>query len=74
MPVSPLRPPLGLLAVLAVLAVSGPVLLFALITWQVVADGPLAGVDERLSRALVRPDRFSELLADLGNVQVAGPV
>ncbi|MGV9393195.1 phosphatase PAP2 family protein [Streptomyces olivaceus] len=74
MPVSPLRPPLGLLAVLAVLAVSGPVLLFALITWQVVADGPLAGMDERLSRALVHPDRFSELLADLGNVQVAGPV
>ncbi|MGC9498637.1 phosphatase PAP2 family protein [Streptomyces sp. WG7] len=51
-----------------------PVLLFALITWQVVADGPLTGVDERLSRALVHPDRFSELLADLGNVQVAVPV
>lgn len=51
-----------------------PVLLFALITWQVVADGPLVGVDERLSRALVRPDRLSELLADLGNVQVAVPV
>ncbi|MFD8351613.1 hypothetical protein ACFV1X_22060, partial [Streptomyces coelicoflavus] len=26
-------------------------LLFALITWQVLADGPLVGVDERLSRA-----------------------
>ncbi|MFH8975291.1 phosphatase PAP2 family protein [Streptomyces sp. NPDC017890] len=51
-----------------------PVLLFALITWQVLADGPLIGVDERLSRALVHPDRFSELLADLGNVQVAVPV
>ncbi|CAL9428068.1 hypothetical protein SUDANB145_01986 [Streptomyces sp. enrichment culture] len=51
-----------------------PVLLFALITWQVVADGPLIRVDERLSRALVRPDRFSELLADLGNTQVALPV
>ncbi|MGC0385416.1 phosphatase PAP2 family protein [Streptomyces sp. SAI-129] len=51
-----------------------PLLLFALITWQVVADGPLVGVDERLSRALVHPDRFSELLADLGNVQVAVPV
>ncbi|MFF5161128.1 phosphatase PAP2 family protein [Streptomyces sp. NPDC000348] len=51
-----------------------PVLLFALITWQVVADGPLVGLDERLSRALVRPDRASELLADLGNVQVAVPV
>ncbi|MET7322545.1 phosphatase PAP2 family protein [Streptomyces sp. NPDC005549] len=51
-----------------------PVLLFALITWQVVADGPLVGVDERLSGALVHPDRFSELLSDLGNVQVAVPV
>jgi undecaprenyl-diphosphatase len=51
-----------------------PVLLFALITWQVVVDGPLVGLDERLSRALVRPDRASELLADLGNVQVALPV
>src|SRR5690606_7069517 len=51
-----------------------PLLLFALITWQVVADGPLVGVDERLSRALVAPDRASELLADLGNVEVAVPV
>ncbi|MFF9219255.1 phosphatase PAP2 family protein [Streptomyces viridosporus] len=51
-----------------------PLLLFALITWQVVADGPLVDVDERLSGALVRPDRASELLADLGNVQVAVPV
>ncbi len=51
-----------------------PVLLFALITWQVVADGPLVGLDERVSRALVHPDRFSELLSDLGNTQVAVPV
>ncbi|MER6673657.1 phosphatase PAP2 family protein [Streptomyces sp. NPDC000983] len=51
-----------------------PALLFALITWQVVADGPLVRVDERLSRALVHPDRVSELLSDLGNVQVAVPV
>ncbi|MFJ3666716.1 phosphatase PAP2 family protein [Streptomyces sp. NPDC090106] len=51
-----------------------PALLFALITWQVVADGPLLRVDERLSKALVHPDRASELLADLGNVQVAVPV
>ncbi|MER6326394.1 phosphatase PAP2 family protein [Streptomyces coelicoflavus] len=49
-------------------------LLFALITWQVLADGPLVGVDERLSGALVHPDRFSELLSDLGNVPVAVPV
>ncbi|WP_461083731.1 phosphatase PAP2 family protein [Streptomyces deserti] len=51
-----------------------PALLFALITWQVVADGPLVGVDERVSRALVHPDRCSELLADLGNIPVAVPV
>ncbi|WP_320773221.1 phosphatase PAP2 family protein [Streptomyces sp. CRN 30] len=51
-----------------------PLVLFALITWQVVADGPLIRADERLSRALVHPDRFSELLADLGNTQVALPV
>lgn len=30
--------------------------------------------DERVSRDLVHPDRFGELLADLGNVQVAVPV
>ncbi|QCD58555.1 phosphatase PAP2 family protein [Streptomyces hawaiiensis] len=51
-----------------------PALLFALITWQVVADGPLVRLDERLSRLLVNPDRCSELLADLGNIQVAVPV
>lgn len=51
-----------------------PVLLFALSTWQVVVDGPLLRLDERLSRALVRPDRASELLADLGSVPVAVPV
>jgi len=31
-------------------------------------------VDARVSRALVHPDRFSELLADLGDIQVAVPV
>ncbi len=51
-----------------------PAVLFALITWQVVAHGPLLRLDARLSRALVRPDRFSELLSDLGNIQVAVPV
>ncbi|WP_316959267.1 phosphatase PAP2 family protein [Streptomyces sp. TRM68367] len=51
-----------------------PAVLFALITWQVVADGPLVGLDERVSRALVHPDGASEFLADLGNVQVAVPV
>ncbi|MFI6374510.1 phosphatase PAP2 family protein [Streptomyces sp. NPDC050546] len=56
------------------LLLSLPVLLFVLITWQVVADGPLIRLDERASRELVHPDRYSELLADLGNVQVAVPV
>ncbi|MGW4276734.1 phosphatase PAP2 family protein, partial [Streptomyces seoulensis] len=51
-----------------------PAVLFALITWQVVGNGPLLGADRRLSRALVEPDRASELLSDLGNVQVAVPV
>ncbi|MGW1955524.1 phosphatase PAP2 family protein [Streptomyces sp. NPDC001920] len=51
-----------------------PALLFALITWQVMADGPLLDADATVSRALVHPDRLSEFLADLGNVQVAVPV
>ncbi|MFJ1971501.1 phosphatase PAP2 family protein [Streptomyces sp. NPDC087903] len=51
-----------------------PALLFALITWQVVVDGPLLRVDRRLSRVLVHPDRASELLAELGSVQIALPV
>lgn len=38
------------------------------------AHGPLLRLDSRLSSALVHPDRFSELLSDLGNVQVAVPV
>jgi undecaprenyl-diphosphatase len=51
-----------------------PALLFALLTWQVADDGPLLRLDERLSRAVVHPDRASELLSDLGDVQVAVPV
>ncbi|MET9968668.1 phosphatase PAP2 family protein, partial [Streptomyces sp. NPDC006356] len=51
-----------------------PALLFALITWQVVSAGPLLDADAAVSRALVHPDRLSELLADLGNVPVAVPV
>ncbi|MFD3730871.1 phosphatase PAP2 family protein [Streptomyces sp. NPDC058632] len=51
-----------------------PVLLFALITWQVVTDGPLVDLDERLSRALIEPDTASEALADLGNIEVAVPL
>ncbi|NKQ28544.1 hypothetical protein HF200_30305, partial [Streptomyces galbus] len=51
-----------------------PALVFALLTWQVLADGPLLRADERVSRWLVRPDRAGELLSDLGDVQVALPV
>ncbi|MFJ3512036.1 phosphatase PAP2 family protein [Streptomyces luteogriseus] len=57
-----------------VLLLALPALLFAVITWQVAADGPLVRLDERLSRVLVNPDRCSELLADLGNIPVAVPV
>ncbi|EGX55957.1 integral membrane protein [Streptomyces zinciresistens K42] len=38
------------------------------------AGGPLVGLDEAVSRALVRPDRLSETLSDLGGVPVAVPV
>ncbi|MFI6337323.1 phosphatase PAP2 family protein [Streptomyces sp. NPDC050535] len=51
-----------------------PALLFAVITWQVVAHGPLAHADERLSGRLVDPARSYELLADLGGVAIAVPV
>ncbi|MEU7582877.1 phosphatase PAP2 family protein [Streptomyces sp. NPDC041068] len=52
-------------------------LFLALLTWQVVADGPLRRADERLGRALAGsriPDRAAEFLADLGNITVAVPV
>lgn len=56
--------------------VSGLSALFALTTWQIAADGPLRRLDERVGRALLGhgPDRFTEFLADLGNMQVALPV
>ncbi|MEV7196151.1 phosphatase PAP2 family protein [Streptomyces sp. NPDC093510] len=53
------------------------VLLFALLTWQVAAEGPLRRADERAGRALADsrfPDRAAEFLADLGNITVAVPV
>ncbi|MET9804738.1 phosphatase PAP2 family protein [Streptomyces sp. NPDC006368] len=50
-------------------------LLFGVITWQVVTGGPLARLDTRVSRALAGrgPTPFTELLADLGSLQVALP-
>ncbi|WP_345040994.1 phosphatase PAP2 family protein [Streptomyces sannanensis] len=59
-----------------VLLLALPAVLFALISWQVAAHGPLRGLDERLDRAVVGhgPRQLTEFLADLGNVQVALPV
>ncbi|MFF8833581.1 phosphatase PAP2 family protein [Streptomyces sp. NPDC015131] len=50
--------------------------LFGLITWQVVAGGPLARLDARVSRALAGrgPTGLTEFLADLGGLPVALPV
>ncbi|MDI9888327.1 phosphatase PAP2 family protein [Streptomyces sp. HNM0645] len=67
-PLGPLSGP----AVVAALCAA----LFALITWQVVGHGPLRALDEHVDRALVGegPAGLAEVLADLGNVQVALPV
>lgn len=56
--------------------VSGLSALFALTTWQIVADGPLRRLDERAGRALAGhgPRWLTEFLADLGNPQIALPV
>lgn len=50
--------------------------MFAVVTWQVVVHGPLARLDERLSRALVDtvPRALSEAASDLGGPAVALPV
>ncbi|MGW7070689.1 phosphatase PAP2 family protein [Streptomyces sp. NPDC054855] len=51
-------------------------LFFALITWQVIADGPLRDADERLGPWITGsrlPDGAAEFLADLGGVTVAVP-
>ncbi|MFD3612645.1 phosphatase PAP2 family protein [Streptomyces atroolivaceus] len=47
-----------------------------MITWQVLADGPLLDPDERLGLELAGrgPAPLTELFADLGNMQVAVPV
>lgn len=46
------------------------------VTWQVLVHGPLARLDERVSRSLVDsvPRTLSELASDLGNMTVALPV
>ncbi|WP_406863427.1 phosphatase PAP2 family protein [Streptomyces sp. HUAS MG47] len=52
------------------------VLVISLVTWQVAVRGPLARLDERMSRAVVDavPRWLSEAGADLGNMEVALPV
>ncbi|MEW2527224.1 phosphatase PAP2 family protein [Streptomyces sp. NPDC047071] len=52
-------------------------LLFTLLTWQIVDNGPVRRLDERLGRALsgaLLPRPVAELFADLGNTAVALPV
>ncbi|MEU0396047.1 phosphatase PAP2 family protein [Streptomyces sp. NPDC006208] len=50
--------------------------LFALVTWQIAARGPLRRADEHLGRALFgdAPRSLTEPLADLGSPAVALPV
>ncbi|KUJ64743.1 phosphoesterase PA-phosphatase [Streptomyces albus subsp. albus] len=52
-------------------------MVFALVTWQVAADGPLRRLDERIGRSArgrLLPAPLAELLADLGGMAVALPV
>ncbi|WSA99912.1 phosphatase PAP2 family protein [Streptomyces sp. NBC_01794] len=67
-PTSPFAAPPVLLALCAVL--------FAVITWQVAADGPLRSLDERVELRIVGhvPGALTDPLADLGEVGVALPV
>ncbi len=69
-------PPVPGWSVLRISLVPSLLAVFALVTWQVAADGPLLGPDEQISRALVGHSlaRLTEFLADLGNMQVALPV
>ncbi|MFF6776385.1 phosphatase PAP2 family protein [Streptomyces sp. NPDC012637] len=57
-------------------AVFWAIVAFSVVTWQVLVHGPLAGLDERLSRALVDtvPRGLSEAASDLGDMAVALPV
>ncbi|MFE3884377.1 phosphatase PAP2 family protein [Streptomyces lydicus] len=52
-------------------------MLFAVLTWQVAAHGPLRALDERLGRVVASgsiPAGLAEFFADLGNTAVALPV
>ncbi|MEV5985132.1 phosphatase PAP2 family protein [Streptomyces sp. NPDC052051] len=71
---SPPASPSARRRLIALALVALPLIAFPLITWQVAVRGPLARADERVSGAVVDPDRVSGLLADLGNIAVAVPV
>ncbi|MCC5035796.1 phosphatase PAP2 family protein [Streptomyces sp. WAC 00631] len=85
-PPVPERPPLpfrhlpALAAPRALLPLLLPVLLFAAVTWQVAAGGPLRALDERAGAILARPggegpgDTAAEFAADLGHLPVAAAV
>lgn len=69
-------PPVPGWSVLRISLVPSLLAVFALLTWQVAADGPLRRLDERIGRSVAGhgPGRLTEFLADLGNMQVALPV
>ncbi|MGW1026892.1 phosphatase PAP2 family protein [Streptomyces sp. NPDC002577] len=55
----------------------GLLFLFALITWQVAAHGPLRRMDERIGLAARQtrlPNAVAEFFADLGSVPIAVPI
>lgn len=78
LPPVPRRP--ALFVPFTVPALLAPVLwaaLFALLTWQVAAGGPLRRLDERACRVVCRPhgpSPVAEFLSNLGSPQVALPV
>ncbi|MFI9647898.1 phosphatase PAP2 family protein [Streptomyces sp. NPDC052040] len=67
-------PPAALRSRPALTLAASALLLFLLITWQVVTHGPLTRADRHLSADVTAPDRVSGLLADLGSIAVAVPV
>ncbi|MGW2560103.1 phosphatase PAP2 family protein [Streptomyces sp. NPDC001514] len=78
-PPVPGRPALSRASQVSLVSLLSPALcavLFALITWQVAAHGPLRALDERVDRAVVGdgPAGLTEFLADLGSMPVALPV
>ncbi|MFI1963556.1 phosphatase PAP2 family protein [Streptomyces pathocidini] len=75
-PVPPKSPPKSPVPLRSLVPPALCVLLFALLTWQVAAGGPLSALDVRIGHALrpYAPSPAAELGADLGNLEVALPV